>query len=245
MTPELLRQFHAKGTMAKLTYNGEPGGFLAWRHHAGPTHIYYTAIEEPVRRILNASALVTLLALETLSRGNDRIRLWCASDLPANRFWADIGGEPVLHDQGKHKHKRPRTLYRIRASEFLRSRYAATLCPTNSSTLITCASLPSVALTLPATSDLSLCGLPSMASWLRTLAAPQTSPRPSLNCNNVAASRSRPAIGEDWHRRSKLTGIDSLLPSLSVRPDTTFGYNFHSTPRTRSYRRPADDAASA
>ena len=239
VTPQLLQELNDGGGLCTLKFNGEPGGFLGFRHKDGPTHIYYTAIEEPIRRVLNASAMVTALCLDVVARGNDRIRLYCACDLPANKFWSAIGSELLMTDRGKRKTQRPRSLYRIRCLDFLHGEYSRCLAATNFSTLITSDSSPSVELIWPATGGPTRVGPQSTDSWLHTLEALLKTLPAKLSSNNVAASPSPLRTGDVWDRASRTTGVNSLLPSLSVRPDTTFGYNLASTPRTSYSRMPA------
>jgi hypothetical protein len=220
VTLELIRGAIRQGRLAHLDYNGQDGGFLIYNRIPDGWQIYYTVVEPDIRRLLNASALVSLLAIDCLLTGGRVIRLWCAADLEANRFWTALGGEPVIMDRGRSRRGRQRILYRIDPRAFVTSRHMQDLRPCNNSATQLSDSSHSVVLTLPATSVLSLATprrLESLSSFHDRLLI---SHLPKLRSNNVAAWQRLYRTGTTFNPRTKHRGPLSLLPSLSAAADT-------------------------
>lgn len=83
--------------------NGQPCGYLAWGSFRGdrPVRDPYTikiiqaCIDYDARNRDHGAQLVHDLERTAIRAGIQSISLWCASDLPANQFWAALGFDPV------------------------------------------------------------------------------------------------------------------------------------------------------
>lgn len=103
-----LHEYEQRGQLWMARQNGAPCGYLAWGSFRGqrPVRDPYTVkiiqacIDYEAQRSTHGTNLVTQLeALATLA-GIETLSCWCADDLPANRFWRNMGFRHVADRTG-------------------------------------------------------------------------------------------------------------------------------------------------
>lgn len=206
VTPGIIADYAERHGLATLRFNNECGGFLAWRHNWLYTHVVYTAVEEPIRLLRNACALLTLVAADAIQNGNTILRLACAADLPSNKFWRTIGSRLVSVDNGRNGRSRTRNWYEIDVVRFADSPYAEELEPCNQSNRFRVPSLASVDLVWPGTLDLTRSGQPAATSLSSFLAAHQTNRPQTLSYVNGHALLLPSNTGNNEARRNVRIG---------------------------------------
>ncbi len=105
----------AAGRLMSVTRNGDLVGFVAWgiNHLIAEALIVQIWIRKDARQIEHGRALVQRLESLVVRDGARRIRLWCADDLDANRFWPLVGFDKlaVRCGRGLHQIKRNHNLW--------------------------------------------------------------------------------------------------------------------------------------
>lgn len=78
----------------------------------GRGQIIQTWVRPDARLIENGKELIRRVETKLAEKNVHELRLWCASDLPANIFWSALQFEPIAWDFGKRKSGRRRVLWR-------------------------------------------------------------------------------------------------------------------------------------
>lgn len=115
-----LREYQARQQLWMSRENGQPCGYLAWGSFRGkrpvrdPYHlrIIQACIDYDAQRSTHGTQLVRNLETLATTAGIESVGLWCADDLPANRFWQQMGfkndatrtgGSSLIKDR-QHRH---------------------------------------------------------------------------------------------------------------------------------------------
>ena len=102
--------------------NDQPCGYLIFATHKcrpqfvrDPTtlRIYQTAIQLDAQRELHGTSITKALQKYAQRLKFRRIHLWCASDLPAIKFWNDIGYTPTAIRIGGERRQRIHTAFTL------------------------------------------------------------------------------------------------------------------------------------
>ncbi len=115
-----LREYQDRRQLWMARENGAPCGYLAWGSFRGQRpvrnpydlKIIQACIDYEAQRSTHGTKLVTDLEALAILAGIETVSLWCADDLPANRFWQDLGfkhrgtrtGGSALIKHRQHRH---------------------------------------------------------------------------------------------------------------------------------------------
>jgi ribosomal protein S18 acetylase RimI-like enzyme len=88
---EVYARAASEGRIRLLQLNNQPAAFIMHGPPLPTWKIYQTWVEEDARLIDQGRQLVHTLAAEGAAAGVERISLHCATDLPANHFWQQLG----------------------------------------------------------------------------------------------------------------------------------------------------------
>jgi hypothetical protein len=99
LTPGAINEYFNRRQIIVARENGDPSGYLLFGSNRRRTlvsqpdcmKIIVACIQYDARRVHHATRLVNWLVNHSLYRQLDRVSLWCASDLDANRFWKALG----------------------------------------------------------------------------------------------------------------------------------------------------------
>jgi hypothetical protein len=88
-------QRHAMGQIHTIWRNDDCVGYCLWADVGRILHIYSCWIRRDARMIEHGRRLVQKVEGAARARGCESIKLWCAEDLPANSFWAQLMFRPL------------------------------------------------------------------------------------------------------------------------------------------------------
>jgi len=114
---QAFEEYQQRGQIWVTRENDEPCGYMLFggnrrdvpcgrRTDAGTMKIVHACIQYDARRIDHATQLVTMLEVRAVVQGFDRIALWCAQGLEANKFWAAMGYTNIGTRTKKRVHNR-------------------------------------------------------------------------------------------------------------------------------------------
>lgn len=104
-------QARDRGRIATCWRNADLVGFLMWGATLRTLKIYQTWVRKDARMIEHGRALVTHLTTKAPQTAAVEIRLWCAEDLPANRFWQALHFERRTWRWSPHQVRRRHILW--------------------------------------------------------------------------------------------------------------------------------------
>lgn len=110
---EALRQAIELGRVFLCYENDDPAGYLIHGPAKKHSKIYQVCVAEDARRIEHGTALVEAFHRVCLAADAHDLTLHCAEDLPANRFWQELGFEPAGQRCKRADGRRMQNRYRI------------------------------------------------------------------------------------------------------------------------------------
>ncbi len=115
-TPRLER-YAEVGQILLAEENGEPCGFIVHGSGWPQMRVYQACVQYDARRREHGMSLVARLADKARRAGCSEIRLACADDLEANRFWAEAGFALCRQKAGGQRRGRTHNVWALALSE--------------------------------------------------------------------------------------------------------------------------------